>query len=309
MLPWGVCACPRPRLLLILIGPHRRRFRPAVDPHSTMFPPVPSDHQRQPGGRPACSREISDCQMEEGARERGGWGDELTTGFAKSLAGLAWAVHIDIFLAWWLSKHPRTHSHTCTLPTSCIHSLPSPNRAHGSQAAFLFKVKLLLHAACVEFLRRRLHGTRGLLVLLLVFIAAQTLEKCHGEEGVEEHDDHDVHGRVGVALPGARGCGVGCWARRAVDVPSADVKTGVLQNLLASGEERQQQGPIHVFHTRIKDGRWRQRGQKPNKPNTRDSVREQRWKVCEAGARRFRKGTLWVTHPLSRKLDKVVFQR
>ncbi|GLD58544.1 zonadhesin-like protein [Lates japonicus] len=62
-------------VLLILIGPHRRRFRPAIDPHFSMFPPF-SDHQRQlspPAGRagPARVRFLIVRWEERGRRRRG----------------------------------------------------------------------------------------------------------------------------------------------------------------------------------------------------------------------------------------------
>ncbi|KAF3858338.1 hypothetical protein F7725_011539 [Dissostichus mawsoni] len=38
LVPCGVCMSKAP-VLLILIGPHRRRFRPAIDPRFSMFPP------------------------------------------------------------------------------------------------------------------------------------------------------------------------------------------------------------------------------------------------------------------------------
>lgn len=102
----------------------------------------------------------------------------------------------------------------------------------------------------------------GVLVLL---VAAYALEKCHGKEGVEDHDKQDVKVSIVVSLPGTgRWTGAGprahCGAGSGhVSLLSIDANTGVLQNLLASGEKRKQEGPVHAFHTRITGRQTKQR--------------------------------------------------
>lgn len=111
----------------------------------------------------------------------------------------------------------------------------------GSQATLVFKVKLL----CIEFLSRWLVCVYELLIgVLFIFVTAyEAFKKRHSQEGVEEHDDHDIKVSVVVRLPGAGGhstpaevrthCAVGISG---VGGPSTDVLRVVLQNLLASGE-------------------------------------------------------------------------
>lgn len=155
----------------------------------------------------------------------------------------------DVFLAWWLSKHP-----------PCVHTLPpSAQKACGSQAALLFKVKLVCHVACVEFLCWRLPGIYEFLigVLFLLLTIYEAFEKRHGKEGVEDHDEEDVKISIVVGLPHTRDGWhrrvAGPWAIRGIEyIPGSLIgtrfNTSVLKYMLASGKDWKQKGPVHAFH-------------------------------------------------------------
>lgn len=166
----------------------------------------------------------------------------------------------DVLLAWSTVKPP-----TPPYPLhACIHALPpSPHNACGSKAALLFKVKLLRHVAS----RRRLPNVYELLIgVLVLLLAAHALEQRQGEERVEDHDKQDVEVSVVISLPGAGdgghrtgtrqrdGCGGG---EGLVDV----LLPVVLEDLPASGEDSEQEGPVHWSHARNegKDGPKKQR--------------------------------------------------
>lgn len=126
---------------------------------------------------------------------------------------------------------------------------------YGLNAALLFKEKILHCPACVGFVRRWPSHVQELFVgVLRLLITAHTLEQCHGEERVEDHDEEDVKVSVVISLPEAGGAG-GAGGHR----PGAGRVHGraaghscipllcfrsVLQDLLASGEKKEE-GPVH----------------------------------------------------------------
>lgn len=166
----------------------------------------------------------------------------------------------DVLLAWSTVKPPTP---PCPLH-ACIHALPpSPHNACGSKAALLFKVKLFRHVAS----RRRLSSVYELLIgVLVLLLAAHALEQRQGEERVEDHDKQDVEVSVVISLPGAGDGGHRTGTRQRdgrgggeglVDV----LLPVVLEDLPASGEDSEQEGPVHWSHARNEgeDGPKKQR--------------------------------------------------
>lgn len=274
-------------LLLILIGPHRRRFRPAFDPKSSKFPPS-SDDQRQrspPGCSPAWDVWLVD-----------GWGGGAavqSTGLAKSQAGLT-----------EVARHKRFHAPGLRVPSlTDVRSEPTlpfkrALRPAVSNAALLFKVKPLRHPSCVGFLRWRLPDVQELFVgVLFVLVAAYALEQRHGEERVEDHYEEDVKVSVVVGLPEAGEAnvlraGAGRGRSRAAGRRSVCPLCfgSVLQELLAFGEERKQQGPVHLCHGAISNNR-------PKVPKQVKQTQLNNWE-SRTGLYPFRKGTPLAIRPL-----------
>lgn len=88
--------------------------------------------------------------------------------------------------------------------------------------------------------------------VLFLLITAHTLEQCHGEERVEDHDEEDVKVSVVISLPEAGGAG-GHWTGaggghgRAAGhscIPLLGFGS-VLQELQASGEKTTEESPVH----------------------------------------------------------------
>lgn len=102
--------------------------------------------------------------------------------------------------------------------------------------------------ACVERLCRSVPSELLVRALVLVVAAHEALEKCHGEERVEEHHKKDVEVSVVVRPPGGGerrvcvGDGPVCLAL---------VDTRVLEKLTTTGEERKETTPVQVFRFKI----------------------------------------------------------
>lgn len=167
-----------------------------------------------------------------------------------------------------------------------------------SNAALLFKVKPLRHPSCVGFLRWRLPDVQELFVgVLFVLVAAYALEQRHGEERVEDHYEEDVKVSVVVGLPEAGEAnvlraGAGRGRSRAAGRRSVCPLCfgSVLQELLAFGEERKQQGPVHLCHGAISNNR-------PKVPKQVKQTQLNNWE-SRTGLYPFRKGTPLAIRPL-----------
>lgn len=166
----------------------------------------------------------------------------------------------DVLLAW-STVSPSTPPY---LLHACIHALPpSPHNACGSKAALLFKVKLLHHVASW----RRLPSVYELLIgVLVLLLAAHALEQRQGEERVEDHDKQDVEVSVVISLPGAGDGGHRTSTRQRDGCGGGESLVHVLlpivlKDLPASGEESEQEGPVHWSHARneSEDGQKKQR--------------------------------------------------
>lgn len=200
----------------------------------------------------------------------------------------------DVLLAWSTVSLP-TPTPPCPLHAR-IHALPpSPKNACGSKAALLFKVKPLRHVAS----RRRLPSGYGLLIGVPVLVlAAHALEQRQGEDGVEDHDKQDVEVSVVISLPGAGDGGrrTGTWQRDGrgggESLVGVLLPTVLLEELPASGEESEQEGPVHWPHARSEgeDGPKKAENLR-RKPKISDQGSPADGN-CEAGTRHFRKGTL-----------------
>lgn len=195
-----------------------------------------SDDQRRrspPDCPPARLHETLGCWT-----RRGGEGG-ARAGLAKSQAGRFW---VDC-------QSPRNFSARAEVQTLP----PLPQKACGLNAALLFKVEFLRDPAWVEFVRRRLPDLHELRVgVFFLLVAAHALEQRHGEDGVEDHDEEDVEVSVVISLPeagggaggaGGAGGGHGRAAGRSC-VPLLSLRP-VLQDLLAFGEEKKKEGPVH----------------------------------------------------------------
>lgn len=85
--------------------------------------------------------------------------------------------------------------------------------------------------------------------VLFILITAHTLEQRHGEERVEDHDEEDVKVSVVISLPEAGGHRSGAGGGHGGAAGNSSIPLlcfgSVLQDLLASGEKRKEEGPVH----------------------------------------------------------------